>query len=31
LSGPRAGRFGTPIVVLAARAEVLDALVLTMS
>ena len=29
LSGPRAGRFGTPITVLAARTEVLDALLLT--
>ncbi len=31
LSGPRAGTFGTPIVVLAARADVLDALLLAMS
>jgi hypothetical protein len=30
LSGPRAGRFGTPVAVLAARSSVLDALLLTL-
>lgn len=31
LSGPRAGRFGTPLVVLAGRVEVVDALLLSLA